>query len=152
MEISFDMKIIKNLHITLSSSGYFSWKRSKFALYEPMIKRSAGGVFIWSKKASCWKNWSVWADNRKRCWRSLHLIEKNQLLKKLTYMKSIIERSADGVPDWSERSSVKKIDLYGAGGKKECWQSFIVLSQLLILMYIELFSLIIFHLLCFFLS
>ena len=32
--------------------------------------------------------------------------------------------------------------------KKKCWQNSIVLSQLLILMHIELFPLIIFHLLC----
>ena len=118
------MKIIKNFHITLFSKNYFNWKKSKFDLYESLIKRSADEIFIWSKKISCWKNWSVWVDDRKKCWRNLHLIEKNQLLKKLICMKSIIKKNIDEIFDWLKKLAVEKIDLYESMIKKDAGEIF----------------------------
>ena len=129
MKISFDMKIIKNLHMMLSSENYFSWKKSNVDLYEPMIERSAGKVPVDFEEltiemlicmrpiierdadgTSVWSD-AIWSDQR-----------RGQLLKRLACTEPMIERSADGSSVWSRKNQLLKFGLYGAGDRKECWR------------------------------
>ena len=80
MKIFFDMKITKNLHITLFSGGYFSWKRFKFGLYGPMIEMSADEI-----------------------------LSKRSAVEILICMESVVERDADGTP-FDQRESAVEIN------------------------------------------